>query len=688
MITERRHADVAVICLSNPPVNALGVAMRRALEAAVLRAQSDVSVKAVIIRAEGRFFSAGADIAEFSAPIEKLELPDLLDLIEKSSKPVLAAINGVALGGGLELALACHYRIASSLAKMGLPEVKLGILPGAGGTQRLPRVIGVGPALSMIVGGEPIDAEEALSLGLVDRLSSPEEFDTAILNYAREIIRLGVRRTGDLEALAETALFDGFRAENQNKIRGMEAPTACIRAVEIATQVPLDEGLKMERRLFDELVQGFQSQALRHIFFAERQAAKLKDIVDDVKSRPIERVGIVGAGTMGGGIAMNFLSAGISVVLVEMTSEALDRGIDTIRRNYQASVNKGRISSEQHDRAISLLQPSLNLADIAHCDLVIEAVYENMAVKKELFSKLDEIAKPGAILASNTSYLDIDDIAAVTGRPRDVLGLHFFSPANIMRLLEIVCGRETAPDVLQTALRLAKRIGKTAVVAGVCYGFIGNRIIAVRQDNALALLVEGATAEQIDRVHTRFGMPLGPFQMSDLAGVDIGWHRESARIETLPDALCAAGRWGQKTRAGYYDYDDRRKPHSSAAFQEIVTAFRETRGIVTREISDEEIEVRTLYTMINEAADILDEGIAQRASDIDVVYVHGYGWPRHTGGPMFWADHIGLSAIIAKLDEYADKIVGDFAISPYLRHLAQSSGNLIVSAEREKASAG
>ncbi|MDO6414060.1 3-hydroxyacyl-CoA dehydrogenase NAD-binding domain-containing protein [Sphingomonas sp. BIUV-7] len=674
MIVTKLHDDVLEILIDNAPVNALGLDVRAGLMAAVTEAGADGRVKAIVIRGAGKLFCAGADIAEFGAPLVDPALPEVADAIEASAKPVIAAIHGAALGGGLEVALACHYRIATPDAQLGLPEVKLGLLPGAGGTQRLPRLVGAGPALDMIVLGDPIDAGRAVGLGLIDRLAEAAALAEAAIAYARELH--SVRRTGDGTVAVDEAVFETFAAKNARAIAGFEAPAACIEAIKGAVQLPLAEGMALERALFDRLMVSAESQALRHIFFAERTAMKIEGLPRNVERRRIARVGIIGAGTMGAGISMNFLSAGFAVTLLDMAQEGLDRGAAAIRTNYEGSVAKGRITAEAGDAAVKLLSPTLDFEALRDCDLVIEAVYENMEVKKEIFARLDAIARPGAILASNTSYLDLDEIAAATARPHDVVGLHFFSPANIMKLVEVVRGAATAPDVIATAMQLARSIGKIPVVAGVCYGFIGNRMLIPRQDNAEALLLEGATPEQVDRVHTAFGMPMGPFQMADLAGVDIGWHRDPERIDSISDALCAQGRWGQKTKAGYYDYDDRRRPTPSAITDEIVSAFRTKAGIEPRAIEDDEIVVRTLYTMVNEAALILEEGIAQRASDIDVVWVYGYGWPRRTGGPVFWADKVGLSVIVAKLDHYADRLGSDFRLSSLLVDCATAGTRL------------
>ncbi|MHA4837806.1 3-hydroxyacyl-CoA dehydrogenase NAD-binding domain-containing protein [Sphingopyxis sp. MSC1_008] len=673
VIETKLHEDVLEIIIANAPVNALGAAVRSALAQAIDAAQEDDQVKVILLRGAGKLFSAGADITEFDQPPTGCALPAIIDTIEASSKPIVAAIHGTALGGGLELALGCHYRLATPSAKMGLPEVSLGILPGAGGTQRLPRLVGLDAALAMIVSGSPVDASSALAMGLVDRLVDEEDFPAAAIAYAR--ILDAPRRTRDKQVAHDAGAFERFAAANARRIETLDAPKACIAAVKASVELPFDEGLALERKLFAELVTGAQAKALRHTFFAERAAGKIADLPADTPRRPIAKVGVIGAGTMGSGISMNFLSAGIGVTIVEMTSDALDRGVGLMRTNYEASARKGRLTNEQVEQAMNLLTPTLDFDGLGDCDLIIEAVYENMEVKKEIFARLDAIAKPGAILASNTSYLSIDEIASATNRPADVLGLHFFSPDNIMKLVEVVRGEATAEDVLATGMQLARSIGKVPVVARVCYGFIGNRMLIPRQDNAYAMLLEGATPEQIDRVHTDFGMPMGPLQMIDLAGVDIGWHRDTNRIESLQDALCAAGRWGQKTKAGFYDYDEKRKPTPSPAVAEIIAEFRDRAGIEARTISDEEIVARTLYTMVNEGAKLLEEGIAQRASDIDVVWLYGYGWPRHKGGPMFWADEIGLTTVVQGLERYADRLGGDFAITPRLAQQSVDDGS-------------
>ena len=659
---------ILVVSSNNPPVNALSAAVRQGLDAAIREAAADPAVKAVVIACEGKTFFAGADITEFTKPPVEPMLPAVVDAIEASPKPVVAAIHGTALGGGLEVALGCHYRVAVPSAKLGVPEVKLGLLPGAGGTQRLPRVAGVETAVKMCATGNPISAKKAAEVGLVDRIAEDGKLLDEALAFAREAIAKGPRPSRDLPVKGDPAAIEAFRQANAKKFRGFDAPAANIACVEAATRLPFEEGIAFERQEFMKLMFGSQSAAQRHIFFAERKAAKIDGIPEDIQLRPINKVGVIGAGTMGGGISMNFLSAGIPVTIVEQQQEALDRGTGVMRKNYEATAAKGRITQDQVEKAMGALTPTLSLEDLADCDLIIEAVFENMDVKKEVFGKLDKIAKPGAILASNTSYLNIDEIAASTSRPQDVLGMHFFSPANVMKLLEVVRGAKTAPDALATVMALSKKIGKVAVVAGVCHGFIGNRMLMPRQVEANKLLLEGATPQQIDRVHVEFGMLMGPFQMADLAGVDIGWHRDPSRIENLRDKLCAEGRWGQKKGAGFYDYDEKRNPTPSPLVQQWINEFAEKEGVKRRQIDDQEIVERTLYPMVNEGALILEEGMAQRASDIDVVWVYGYGWPVYRGGPMFWADLEGLSKIKAGLEKHG------FKVAPLLAEKAESNG--------------
>jgi 3-hydroxyacyl-CoA dehydrogenase len=651
-VTTERHDDVLVIIVNNPPVNALSWHVRQGLKDGIAEALGDPSIKAAVIRCDGSTFIAGADITEFSQAPKEPALGETLDAMETSSKPIIAAIHGTALGGGLETTLCCHYRIAVPSAKLGVPEVKLGLLPGAGGTQRLPRLVGVEAAAAMCSGGDPVPAAKALEMGLIDRLANENSLADDAIAFAREMIAKGPRATRDLPVNGDVGAIEALKAANARKWKGFDAPYANLACVEAATRLPFDEGMVFERTEFMKLMMGSQSAAQRHMFFAERQAAKIDGLAKDIQLRDIKKVGVIGAGTMGGGISMNFLSKGIPVTIVEMVQENLDRGVGVIRKNYEASAAKGRFTTEQVEAMMGALTPSLSLDNLADCDLVIEAVYESMDVKKEVFGKLDAICKQGAILASNTSYLDVDEIAAATSRPQDVVGMHFFSPANVMKLLEVVRGAKTADDVLATAMAIGKKIGKVAVVAGVCHGFIGNRMLSTRQAPAMQLLLEGATPAQIDKVHTDFGMPMGPFQMSDLAGLDIGWHRDPTKVETIRDALCAAGRFGQKNTKGFYDYDAKRVGTESPEALAIIEEFRSTSNLPKRDITDQEIIERTLYPMVNEGYKILEEGKAQRASDIDVVWIYGYGWPVYRGGPMFWGSLEGEGKIVEALERH------------------------------------
>ena len=591
---------------------------------------------------------------------------------------MVAAIHGTALGGGLEVALGCHYRVAVPSAKLGLPEVKLGILPGAGGTQRLPRVIGVEAALPMIVSGDPVPAKRAQELGLVDKIVGEGALEPDAIAFAREVASRGEHPVSskrmDKISGTDPAVFDRFRQENARRLKGFEAPEACIQAVQAAVDLPFAEGIAKERELFMKLVSGTQSAALRHNFFAERAAAKIDDLPADTQLIPIHKVGILGAGTMGGGIAMNFLSAGIEVVMVEREQAPLDRGVGVIRKNYDNTAKRGRLTTDQVEAAMGRLTPTLSYDDLADCDLVIEAVFEEMGVKKEVFGRLDAIVKQGAILASNTSYLNIDEIATATRRPEFVLGLHFFSPANVMRLLEIVRGAKTSPAVLATAMALAKKIGKIAVVAGVCDGFIGNRMLSPRQREANKLILQGAPYDRVDQVLLDFGFPMGPFQMADLAGLDLGWNKETSRSATIRDLLCERDRRGQKNGRGFYDYDEKRNRTPSPEVQQIIADFAARTGEERREIGDQEILERLLYPMVNEGALILEEHMAQRASDIDVVWLNGYGWPAWTGGPMFWADTVGLARVVEGLETNAPHMDKAFKMSSLLKSKASEGG--------------
>lgn len=655
-VTTQSFGEICAIVVNSPPVNALSWHVRQGLQDGFEAALADPGVKAIVLRCDGTTFIAGADISEFGKPPQGPDFNNVLNMIEAAGKPVVAAIHGTALGGGLETALVCHYRIAVPSAKLGVPEVKLGLLPGAGGTQRLPRVVGVEAAATMCSLGEPVPASKALEMGLVDRLAGEDSLADDAIAFARELIATGPRPTRERPIVGDAGIIEQLKTANARKWKGFDAPYANLACVEAATRLPFDEGMAFERTEFMKLMGGSQSAAQRYMFFAERQAAKIDGLPKDLPLRDVRKVGVIGAGTMGGGISMNFLGRGIPVTIVEMVQENLDRGVGVIRKNYEASAAKGRFSTEQVEQMMGLLTPSLSLEELADCDLIIEAVYESMDVKKDVFGKLDKIAKPGAILASNTSFLDVDEIAAATSRPQDVLGMHFFSPANVMKLLEVVRGEKTADDVLATAMAIGKKIGKVAVVAGVCHGFIGNRMLATRQAPATQLLLEGATPAQIDKVHTDFGMPMGPFQMSDLAGLDIGWHRDPSRIETIRDALCAAGRFGQKNGKGFYDYDEKRVGTPSEQALAIIEEFRATSNLPKREISDQEIIERTLYPMVNEGYKILEEGKAQRASDIDVVWIYGYGWPIYRGGPMFWGDLEGAGKIVEALQRHGVKV--------------------------------
>ena len=669
-IRTERQDNVLVIVSDNPPVNALGQAVRAGLVAGIEEALSDDSIEAVVIRCDGRTFFAGADITEFGKPPQGPSLPDALDRLEASDKPVVAAIHGTALGGGCEVALACHYRVAVPSAKMGLPEVKLGLIPGAAGTQRLPRLVGAEAALPLVATGNPISAKKAKEIGLIDEIVGEGSLADDAAAFAKSKVGQPVPRssegTANQDGVKNPDIFDEFRAKNGRKMRGFDAPNAAIEAVKAAGEKSYAEGVKMERQLFGKLMTGTQSKAMRHYFFAERAANKIDDVPADTPLIDIRKVGIIGAGTMGGGIAMNFLSAGIPVTILEMKQEALDRGTSVMRKNYENTAKRGRMTMDQVEGAMGILTPTLEYADLADCDLVIEAVYESMDVKKDVFGKLDEVVKEGAILASNTSYLNIDEIATATKRPGYVIGLHFFSPANVMKLLEVVRGEKTRDDVLATSMKLAKKIGKIAAVSGVCPGFIGNRMLSPRQQQANQLVLEGANYWDVDDVLLEFGFPMGPFQMGDLAGIDIGWHRDPSKVTTVREALCAVGRFGQKAGKGFYDYDEARNRTPSDEVKKIIADFASKEGTEQREISKDEIRERLLYPMVNEGAKILDEGMAQRASDIDVVWINGYGWPLYTGGPMFWADTIGLDTVVAGLEKH------DLPVSDYLRNKSEA----------------
>jgi 3-hydroxyacyl-CoA dehydrogenase len=653
------EGDVGVITLNSPPVNALSAAVRDGIADGMAKAFADPGAKAVVLICEGRTFIAGADITEFGGERKGADLLKVMQDMENAPKPVIAAIHGTALGGGLETALACHYRVAVPSARCGLPEVALGLLPGAGGTQRLPRIVGVEKALEMMTSGSHVPAPQCLAMGLVDELTEEGKLREGAIAFARKIVAEGrpLKKVRESNEKVEAArghpeIFENFRKANARRFRGFLAPEYNIRCIEAAVNQPFEEGMKTERRLFTELMTGPQSAAQRYAFFAERQANKIPDVPDDTAQIPVGSVGIIGAGTMGGGIAMNFANAGIPVTIVEVKQDALDRGLGVIRKNYERTASRGGISAGDVEKRMGLIKGSLDMNDLRSADMVIEAVFERMDIKKDIFQKLDSICKPGAILATNTSALNIDEIAAVTRRPEAVIGLHFFSPANVMKLLEVVRADHTSKPVIATSMKLAKKIGKIAALVGVTPGFVGNRILGQRQREAQKLMFEGAMPWDIDRVLYDFGFPMGPFAMSDLAGLDIGWVKENSKGETIRDVLCEMDRRGQKTGAGYYDYDENRVAHPSPVTEKIIRDFVAKSGVNPRQISDEEILERCLYPMVNEGAKILEEGKAIRASDIDVIWENGYGWPVYRGGPMWWGDHVGLDKILARMKEF------------------------------------
>lgn len=662
------RGPVAVITLNNPPVNGLGYETRKGITDGVQRANDDAAVQAIVITGAGKAFSGGADIREFGKPAA-LAAPNLLDVIrtvEGSDKPVVAAIHSVCMGGGLELSLGCHYRVASPGANVALPEVKLGLVPGAGGTQRLPRVLGLETAMNMIVSGEPVKSELLASLPgqkLFDELVQGDLLEGAIA-FAQKVAAVRpLPKVRDLKV--KHANLDGYLQFVRNTVGAMSknfpAPLKCVEAVAASATKKFDEGMAYERELFINLMLTPESKALRHAFFGERAASKIPDVPENTPVRAIDKVGVIGAGTMGGGISMNFLNAGIPVTILETKQEALDRGLATIRKNYEGQVKKGKLTPEKLEQRMALLTPTLQYGDLKDCDLVIEAVFEEMGVKEQVFRTLDEVAKPGAILASNTSTLDVNRIASFTKRPQDVVGMHFFSPANVMKLLEVVRGEKTAHDVLATVMQVAKKIRKTAVVSGVCDGFIGNRMIEQYSRQAGFLLEEGATPAQVDKAIEKFGFAMGPFRMGDLAGNDIGWairkrryvEKPDLRYSKTADLLCEMGRFGQKTQAGWYDYEaGKRDAIPSQKVVEMIEAHRKELGITPRKISDEEIVQRLVFSLVNEAAKILEEGIASKASDIDMVYLTGYGFPLWRGGPMCYADQVGLWNVVQAMKRF------------------------------------
>ncbi|MEW6091070.1 MAG: 3-hydroxyacyl-CoA dehydrogenase NAD-binding domain-containing protein [Pseudomonadota bacterium] len=665
--TLEKEGGIAVVTLNSPPVNALSAPVREGINNGIKQAIDDPEVQAIVLICDGRTFIAGADITEFGKAPKGPSLFDAQAMIENSPKPVVAAIHGTALGGGLEVALTCHYRVAVPSAKCGLPEVNLGLLPGAGGTQRLPRIVGAEKAVEMVTSGQHVGAKKCLEMGLVDELAEEGKLREGAVAFAKKIVaeKRPLKKIRDLNEKMEAArgkpeIFEKIRKENARKFRGFLAPEYNIQCIEAAVNLPFDEGIKVEQKLFRELVTGTQSAAQRHVFFAERQVWKIPDVPADTPTIPVNKVGIIGAGTMGGGIAMNFLNVGMPVTIVETKQEALDRGIATIRKNYENSAKKGRFTMEEVEKRMGLLKGTLDMNELADCDLVIEAVFENMDIKKDVFAKLDKIVKQGAILATNTSALNIDEIATAVKRPEAVIGLHFFSPANVMRLLEVVRADKTSKEVIATSMQIAKKIGKIAALVGVCPGFVGNRILAQRQREAQKLILEGAMPWDVDRVLYDFGLPMGPFAMSDLAGLDIGWSKEKSKGETIRDVLCELDRRGQKTGAGFYDYDENRNAKPSPVVEKIILDFAAKKGINRRKISDEEILERCIYPMINEGAKILEEGKAIRSSDIDIVWINGYGFPVYRGGPMFYGDTVGADKVLAKMKEFQAKMGDDF----------------------------
>ena len=679
-----KRGNVGIIWINNPPVNAISVGVRAALIDGVAKLAQDPEIKIGVLACEGRTFMAGADITEFGKPPLSPGLHEAINAVESSVKPIVAAIHGTAFGGGLEVALGCHYRVAVAAAKVGLPEVKLGLLPGAGGTQRLPRLIGIEAALGIIVSGDPVPAAQAAKGGVIDKIIEGDLLEGA-LDYAQGLAAQNapLRKVRDLKVDAgkiAVGFFDEARKRVAKEKKNLFAPQRIVDALEAAATLPFDKGMARERELFLQCAQNNQSKALQYVFFAERKAASVPNLDKNVAKRDIKSVAIIGAGTMGGGIAMNFLNVGISVTLLEMQQDALDRGVAVIRKNYDNTASKGRLTLEQVQQRMASLKPTLSYDDVRDADLVIEAVFETMAIKKDVFAKLDKAAKKGAILASNTSYLSIDEIADSTLRPSDVVGMHFFSPANVMRLLEIVRGAKTAQDVLVTVVDIAKRINKVGVVCGNRDGFIGNRMLGGYAYQASLMVLEGAMPEQVDAALRNFGMPMGVLQMSDLAGLDVGYKsrkdRDPAsfdgRVSRSADLLVEMGRLGQKTQAGYYDYaPGDRTPRPSPVVAEIIEKVSKEYGITRRKFTDEEIVERCFLALMNVGCDVLSEGVASRASDIDIVYLYGYGFPAYRGGPMFWAENeVGLKTALEKLKKYSAATGGKWLkVSPLLEKL-------------------
>ena len=678
-----KEDNIGIISVNNPPVNALSQAVRAGIQSGIEKGIADKDIAVMLLMCEGRTFIAGADIREFGKPPMEPFLPDLCQFIEDSPKPVVAAIHGTALGGGLEIPLSCHFRIAVTTAKVGLPEVKLGLLPGAGGTQRLPRVAGVQNALEMITSGTPVAASKAKAMGILDDVVEGD-LKTAAIAFAQKVVseKLPIRRVSQLTTKIETpAVFEDFAKSISRKSRGFLAPFKCIESIKNATEVAFAEGMKRERAIFLELQASDQSKAQRHVFFAEREVARIPGLPSDQQTRDIKSVGILGAGTMGGGIAMCFANAGIPVVLLDVQQEFIDKGMAVIKKNYAHTVAKGGLKQEAMDSRLSLIKPTLAYEDLRDVDLVIEAVFEDMAIKKEVFTRLDAVCKQGAILASNTSYLNIDAIAEITKRPQEVMGMHFFSPANVMRLLENVRGAKTSPEVYATAMKVGKTIGKVPVLVGVCDGFVGNRMLAKRTRECGFMLEEGALPWQIDQVIYNFGFPMGTYAMGDMAGLDVGWRNRKANFDSLTprekantilDKICEMGRFGQKTGSGFYKYDEKRNATPDPLIEELIIKHSHEAGITRRAMPDQEIIERAIYAMINEGAKILEEGIAARPLDIDVVWLYGYGFPIYRGGPMFYADTIGLKKVYDAILKYKDQVGAEYwTPSPLLEKLAK-----------------
>jgi 3-hydroxyacyl-CoA dehydrogenase len=678
-----QDGDVAVIVIDNPPVNALSWHVRQGLADGMSQAV-DSGASAIVLICEGRTFIAGADISEFGGEAKGPSLPDTQAAMENAPVPVIAAIHGTALGGGLEVALCAHYRVALASAKFGLPEVNLGLLPGAGGTQRLPRLVGIPKALEMMTSGRHIPTAEAVEGGLVDEIVDGGDLAalrSAAIAFARRAVaeQLPLKKVRDrddkvAEYRGNTQVFADFRASIAHKSRGFLAPEYNIRCIEAAANLPFDEGMKVERGLFMELMTGPQSAAQRYYFFAERAANKIP-VPSDTATVDIRHAGVLGAGTMGGGIAMNFANAGIPVTIVERDQESLDRGLGVVRKNYERSRST---TPEQVEQRMALITGSTDKGDFADCDIVVEAVFEDMELKKSVFAELDGICKPGAVMASNTSYLNVDEMASATSRPESVIGMHFFSPANVMKLLEVVRGAESSPTTIATAMAVGKRIGKISTLVGNCDGFVGNRMLARRRVEADRLILEGAAPAQVDQVLYDFGFPMGPYAMSDLAGLDIGWKAETSTGSSVRDIMCESGRRGQKNGRGYYVYDP--ETRAKTADPEVVEMIREfaiRQGHEQREVTDDEVLERCLLPMVNEGAKILDEGIALRGSDIDVIWVNGYGWPVYRGGPMHWADSLGLTEVASKIRDYGERLGGShWELSPLIERLAAEGGKL------------